>query len=66
MGADVGRHASSIEKMHHEVLTLYVDEHRLAATRPARRGVTTQALRHRLERRNLPAQSWCMSSYSQS
>jgi putative CocE/NonD family hydrolase len=42
MGANEWRHASSIEKMHDDVLTLYLDAHRLSPTRPAHPGVIAQ------------------------
>lgn len=35
MGANVWRHAPSIEAMHDRVLSLYLDDHRLTGTKPA-------------------------------
>lgn len=42
MGANVWRHAPAIEKMHDELRTLYLDDHRLAAKKPAGPGALVQ------------------------
>jgi putative CocE/NonD family hydrolase len=42
MGANVWRHAPTIDRMHDEVLTLYLDDHRLSPRKPSPPGFVAQ------------------------